>query len=250
MRPYAVWSTILLLLAGLSRPSVAQSPFSLSVAAGGGLLIPVSSSLKGGPSSMRDYFLSSTRYDVRAKVRVGFPALPFMIVGVVSYDALSDDAVVPVSRMGDVVNARYGSSLGLLGVGIGAEYAISSLSSVRPYVGAHAVMNFISGRSVYEDALLPPAELNSATRFGLEMSAGAVIDVPTLFCSIDVEASYHLANLWGKSFDGLGPVLPFGGPTLTDSYGLNDGRNPADPTDHTRPINYLTISVGLNFALR
>jgi hypothetical protein len=223
---------------------------SLSGSVGGGLLVPQSSNLKGNIYSTYDYPLSKTGYDINGKIRLGLPVLPFAIVGIVSYNSLSDNAIIPVTTTSpDIINSKFNTSLSILSVGVGIEYTIIPTPIVKPYIGANAVMNFISGKENYDNNIIPESKLNSTSRFGLDLGVGTLIDIPILPFSLDVEAKYRFANLSGKKFVDYYGIPGFGGISQTPTYNLNDAKNPNDPKDHDRSINYFTITLGLTFKI-
>jgi hypothetical protein len=252
MRKQAMLLSMLFIvvLLSLSQLSFAQSPVSLSWSIGGGVLLPQSSNLKGDIYSIYDYPLSKTGYDFNGKIRLGLPVLPFTIVGIVSYNSLSDNAILPYQTINGIVNSKYTSLLSIVGVGIGIEYSILPFSIFKPYIGASAVMNFISGKSDYDNNIYPHNKLNSTSRLGLDLGVGTLIDIPLFPFSLDLEAKYRLANLTGKKFDSMGySYNGFGGIPQTTSYNLNDAKNPNDPNDHDRSINYFTITLGFHLII-
>ena len=240
----------IVILLSVSQLSFAQSPVNLSGGVGGGLLLPQSSNLKGNIYSTYDYPLSKTGYIFNGKIRLGLPVLPFTLVGTVSYNSLSDNAVIPVRTTSGVVNSKYTSSLSIFSAGVGVEYTLLPTPIIKPYISASAVMNFISGSGSYENNVIPESKLNSTSRLGLDLGFGTLIEIPVLPFSLDVEAKYRLANLTGKKFDSMGySYNGFGGIPQTTSYNLNDAKNPNDQNDHSRSINYFTITFGLNFTI-
>jgi hypothetical protein len=84
----------------------------------------------------------------------------------------------------------------------------------------------------------------------LDLGVGILIEIPLLPFSLDVEAKYCLANLTGKEFNNMGySYNGFGGISQTPTHNLNDAKNPNDPNDHERSINYFTITLGLTFKI-
>jgi opacity protein-like surface antigen len=240
---------LVVVLLSLSQLSFAQSPVNLSGSIGGGLVLPQSSNLMGNIYSNYDYPLSKASYDFNGKVRLGLPVLPFSIVGSISYNSLSDNAVIPVTTSSGVVNSKYTSSLSIVGVGLGIEYSFLPIPIIKPYIGANVVMNFISGSATYDNSIIPTSNLNSTSRLGLDLGIGTIIDVPMLPISFDLEAKYRFANISGKDFGGSGGLNGFGGIPQTSTYNLNDAKNPNDANDHDRSINYFTITLGINFKI-
>jgi hypothetical protein len=240
----------IVIILSMSQSLFAQSPVSLSGSVGGGLLLPQSSNLKGDIYSIYDYPLSKTGYDINGKIRLGLPVLPFTIVGIVSYNSLSDNAVIPIATTSGNINSKFNKSLSLISVGVGVEYTFLPTPVIKPYIGANAVMNFISGKENDANSIIPEAKLNSTSRLGLDLGVGTLIDIPVLPFSLDVEAKYRFANITGKKFDSMGyPYNGFGGIAQTPTYNLNDAKNPNDPKDHDRSINYFTITLGLTFKI-
>ena len=244
---YSVLFIIILL--SLTQLSFAQSPVNLSGTVGGGLLLPQSSNLKGNIYSTYDYPLSKTGYDLSGKIRLGLPVLPFTIIGTISYNSLSDNAATQVTTTSGLVNSKYTLSLSIISAGVGIEYTFLPTPIIKPYIAASAAMNFISGKSSYENNIIPESNLNSTSRLGLDLGVGTLIEIPALPFSLDVSAKYRLANVSGIKFDGSNGLNGFGGIPQTTSYNLNDEKNPNDPNDHARSINYLTITLGLNFKI-
>jgi len=245
-----LFSTIcIVILLSTSQLTFAQLPISLSGSVGGGLLLPQSSNLKGDITSSYDYPLSKTGYDINGKIRLGLPVLPFAIIGTVSYNSLSDNAVLPVATTSGNVDSKFNTSLSLLSVGVGIEYTFLPTPIIKPYIGANVVMNFISGNEKYDNNIIPEAKLNSTSRLGLDLGVGTLIDIPVLPFSLDVEAKYRFANLSGKKFVDYYGIPGFGGISQTPTYNLNDAKNPNDPKDHDRSINYFTITLGLTFII-
>jgi hypothetical protein len=243
-------SSLFLIIGSLlffSQTSLAQSPINLSGSVGGGLLFPQSSNLKGAIWSAYDYPLSKTGFDVHGKIRLGLPVLPFTIVGFVSYNALSDDAVLPVATTSGTVNSKYTQSLHIISTGVGVEYCLLPTPIVKPYVSATAVMNFIGGNASYDNDIIAESKMNSTSRLGLDLGVGTSINVPAFPFSVDIEAKYRFANLSGKDFGSSNGANGFGGIPQTTSYDLNDDKNPNDSKDYARSINYFTITLGLNF---
>jgi hypothetical protein len=175
--------------------------------------------------------------------------LSFAIVGTVSYNSLSDNAVLPVATTGGNVDSKFNTSLSLLSVGLGVEYTFVPSPIIKPYIGANAVMNFISGNEKYDNNIIPEAKLNSTSRLGLDLGVGTLIDIPVFPFSLDVEAKYCFANISGKEFGGSNGINGFGGIAQTPTYNLNDAKNTNDPKDHDRSINYFTITLGLTFKI-
>lgn len=229
--------------------STAQYPLKLSATVGGGLLLPQSSNLKGNIYSVYDYPLSKNNYNLSGKIRFGLPVLPFTIIGTVSYNSLYDNAILPYQTTTGIVHSKYTSSLIIISSGIGIEYSFLRLPIISPYVSSSAVMNYFSGRSGFDDILYPENKLNSTSRFGIDLGAGTTIDIPRFPFSLDLEVKYHFANVSGKDFGGSGGANGFGGLPQTTSYNLNDAKNPNDPNDHDRSINYFTITLGFNITI-
>jgi hypothetical protein len=225
--------------------SMAQVPVNLSGSIGGGLLVPQSSNLKGDMRSAYDYPLSKTGYDLNAKIRLGLPALPFAIIGNVSYNSLSDNAVLPASTPNGLVNANYTNALSIISAGVGLEYTMLPTPIIKPYIGANLVVNFISGSGTWGNNLNFETKLNSTRRYGVDLGIGTLIETPMLPCSLDLEAQYHLANLLGKTYSNAVPG--FTGNPLTFESNLDDAKNPYDPKDHDRSINYFTVTLGFRF---
>jgi hypothetical protein len=244
---FSVLFIVVLLL--VSQYSFGQSPVNLSGGIGGGLLLPQSSNIKGGITSTYDYPLSKTGYDFNGKIRLGLPVLPITIVGILSYNSLSDNAILPVTTTSGIVNSKYTSSLSIFSAGVGVEYTLLPTPIIKPYIGANVVMNFISGSGSYENNVIPESKLKSTSRLGLDLGLGTLIEIPILPFSLDVEAKYRFANLSGKDFGGSGGINGFGGIPQTASYNLNDAKNPNDASDHDRSINYFTITLGINFTI-
>ncbi len=252
MRKHSMLLSVLfiIILLSFSQFSFAQLPISLSASIGGGLLLPQSSNLKGNIESIYDYPLSKTGYAFNGKIRLTLPVLPFTIAGIVSYNSLSDNAVLPVTTTSGVVNSKYTSSLSIFSVGAGVEYTLLPTPIIKPYISASAVMNFIGGSGKYENNVIPESKLNSTSRLGLDLGIGTLIVIPVLPFSLDVEAKYRFANAAGKNFDSMGfSYNGFGGIPQTPTYNLNDAKNPNDPNDHDRSINYFTITLGINFTI-
>ncbi len=93
------------------------------------------------------------------------------------------------------------------------------------------------------------SKLNSTSRLGLDLGVGTLIDIPVLPFSLDVEARYRFANISGKDFGGSNGIDGFGERTQMPTFNLNDAKNPNDPKDHDRSINYFTITLGLTFKI-
>ncbi len=152
MHKCSIWFLILCIATFLSMSQLmfAQSPLSLSGSVGGGLLLPQSSNLKGDITSLYDYPLSKTGYDINGKIRLSLPMLPFAIVGIVSYNTLSDNGIVSINNMSpNNEYAKINTSLSILSVGVGVEYAFLSSPIIRPYIGANAVMNYFNGNESF-----------------------------------------------------------------------------------------------------
>jgi hypothetical protein len=241
---------IMVLLTLLSLSVFAQMPISITGSMGGGLLSPQSSNIKGDIYSVYDYPLSKSSYLLGGKLRVGLMALPISFTGNLSYNYLSDNATIPVTTNGGVVNSIFTSSLSILTVGIGAEYTLFPTPIVKPYASGNLSMNLISGSAKYDNDIIPESKLNSTDRIGIAVGIGTLIEVPVFPISFDVEAKYNFANVIGKTFDSKGySYSGFGGIPQTATYNLNDAKNPTDSKDHDRSINYLTLLVSINFKI-
>jgi hypothetical protein len=232
-----------------SQISMAQAPVNLSVSVGGGLLLPQSSNLRGDMYSAYDYPLSKTGYDLGGKIRLGLPLSPLAFIGTVSYNSLSDNEVIPVAlESGGSVNSRYKTALSIVSAGLGVEYPLLPIPVFKPYIGADATMNFISGSTKYQFDTSPETKLNSTgptSRFGLNLDVGTLIEIPFLPFSLDLEAKYQFANLLGKT--NKNNALPGFIVPLIFQSNLDDAKNPYDPKDHDRSINYFTFGLGFKF---
>jgi hypothetical protein len=233
------------IIISLSQFSMAQVPVNLSGSIGGGFLLPQSSNLKGDIRSAYDYPLSKTGYDLNGKIRLGLPAFPFAIIGNVSYNSLSDNGVIPVATPNGLVNANYTNALSIISAGVGLEYTLLPTPIIKPYIGANAVVNFISGSGSWENNIIPESKLNSTSRYGLDLGVGTLLETPILPFSLDLEAQYHLANLLGKTYSNALPGN-IGNPLIFEPN-LDDAKNPYDPKDHDRSINYFTVTLGFKF---
>ena len=243
-------SLAIALAAALPLSMFAQMPISISGALGGGFLSPQSSNLKGNIYSVYDYPLSKSSYLLNGKLRVGLMAFPITFTGNLSYNSLSDDAIVPVTTNGGVLNSKFISSLSIVTAGIGAEYTLLPTPIVNPYVSGNLTMNFISGNAKYDNNIIPASKLNSSDRIGMALGIGTLTEFPAFPVSFDLEAKYNFANLIGKTFDNMGYSFSgFGGIPQTATYNLNDAKNPSDPKDHNRSINYLTVVLSVNFKI-
>ena len=228
----------------------AQNPLSISAVLGGGLLSPQSSSVNGNIFSAYDYPLSKTSFALNGKIRIAPSGLPFGIVGSVSYNSLFDSAILPVATSSGTVNEKFTYSLSILAIGVGVDYSFITTPVMIPYISIAGTLNLIDGNAKYENDVIPESGLNATSRIGLDLGIGTLIATPFLPLSMDIEAKYRFANLFGKQFDNSGPPLPgFGGLPQTPSYSLNDATNPNDGQDRTRSINYLTIVVGFSFTI-
>jgi hypothetical protein len=195
--------TLVLLLLALHGRSIYAQPLPLSVTGsiGGGLMLP---------ESNFSTLYSKSGYTLGGKLRVGLPAVPFTLVGLLNYSSVSNDLGI----------ISYSTKISTIGAGV--EYNVLPLPVVKPYVGVDAAMNLVSSTGT-----------NTATRFGLGIGVGATLDIPLSPISFDLEAKYRFANLVGKS-------SATAGSTSSTS---------ADFNDNGYSLNYIAISLGVVFKI-
>ena len=247
IQPVIICLLLAMMLTIAPNASFTQSPVGLSATVGAGLLLPQSSQLKGDIYSTYDYPLSKTGYNIDGKVRLNLPALPFAVIARLSYNSLSDEAVLPVATINGIVNNKFTHSLSLFSVALGIEYTLVTGRLLSPYVGVGVAFNSLSGKQTRENDIIPASHLNSATRFGIDIGIGTMINVQSFPVAFDVNGTFRLANLFGKQFGTSYGLAGFGGISQTSSYDLNDAANPADPKDHSRSLNYFTVTLGISY---
>ena len=239
------------LFIAINSYAFAQLPVSLSGSLNGGLLIPQSTDLKGKFSDSHNFPLSKTSYNVGGKLRYNIAPLPINIVGLLSYNSLTDNSdLTIVGGPNGPVTTNYTFSFSILSAGVGIEYSIDLFPIFKPYLGSDLVSNIISGSGGDSKHYFPDAKMNSTTRFGINFEAGVLMELPSLPISFDIGLKYCLANAIGKKFTSVSyPSDGYGWLPQNAVYYLNDAKNPNDSYDHDRSIDFVTINIGIVFKI-
>jgi len=82
------------------------------------------------------------------------------------------------------------------------------------------------------------------SRLGMEIEIGERYHFSRLPFGIEASINYTNINLFGKSYSA--PVFRTGS-LFGGTSSINDGKNPSDPNDKPRTIDYLSIRVGTRF---
>lgn len=193
-------------------------------------------------NTRKGYALSQPGFIVASKIKLDSPALPVTLVGLVSYSFQSQDTTITVfSPFHDPLNVKVNLSGQIIALGAGFEYGIFSRSQIKPYVGSDAALSILSGKAEnLPYGISSNVKVKSALRFGVGVGSGCQVDFPSWPFAVEVEAKYRLANLLGKQYHT--PVF-----VSHSARHLNDGKDPNDPTDGTRSINYISVYAGLVF---
>lgn len=242
--PAVVFAAAVMTMFSLPMFSQAEK---LQVGAGVGYAIPA-----GDYSGSTVDYYAGTKYglsgglDVHAKGRIAIAGLK--AAAEIGYSMFSNSGNAESSGQGKVDISQK-----VLSVKIGPEYHLSIPAvPLTPYVGANLALNTISGETTFNGVSAVPSgtfSVKSATRFGLGLSGGALCKIGPLM-SLDVNVSYNLINLFGKSFEAVDR------PARVDSYkALNDDKDPVavDNSDHVigsaRSIQSLQLALSLMFGI-
>ncbi len=140
--------------------------------------------------------------------------------------------------------SSYRPTIGILTISLGGEYAFLPKERWNPFIGVDFTANFFNGSFKYDPQIagIPDITLESATRFGIQVGAGADV---TISKSIGIVAGfkYHLANLIGKDSDTstFSVFLPTERP-LNDAEYTYGGK-----TYDAKNISYFQIYAGISF---
>jgi opacity protein-like surface antigen len=235
------------LIALMSTPSRSQVTLKL----GGG--IGVMSSASDFSGSTLEYYNGSgyglgTGLNVHGKAKIGLSG--WNLTGEIDYSSLSNtgnsepgQGVVDISQK-------------ILSLKVGPEFRLSvPVLPITLYIGADIALNRFSGETAFQGVSKVPSatySVESATRFGLGLSAGAEVSIGPLL-SLDFTISYNLMNVLGKEWHDVNP----GNNQRIDSYlSLNDNSDPQYvPGDDkhfisdTRSINSILFTVSVLFGL-
>jgi hypothetical protein len=121
----------------------------------------------------------------------------------------------------------------------GVEYTIGEPMELWNFFARAALgFNTLFGMVEYYNY---ETRVKPAFRIGIETSAGGRLNIPYTPLALETSLNYTNANLFGKDFE-YPEVQP-----SEELYrrALNDGRNPADPDDENRVIDYIGFRVGL-----
>lgn len=215
---------------------------------GGGIGYVMSSGdLKG---TTVDYY-AGTNYGLKngfnfhAKARVGL--LSFIGAGEIGYSFLSNNGAYNSAGQGKV-----DLSVKVLSIKIGPEFHFGvPLMPIDPYVGANLQFNSISGSIEFLGVTHVPSgkyDIAASLRYGLGINGGVIFKIGGM--NLDINASYNMLNMFGKSFEADGTKR-------IDSYGnLNDDKDPlyqSGDEDHfvsdSRSLSTVEIKATLMFGL-
>lgn len=201
----------------ISPDSHAQ--ISLQIGPGVGYSIPM-----GDYGGSTTDFYAGTKYglksgfNVHAKARVSFIFLSAF--GEIGYTSFSGNGNAIANR------GSLDLSQKVVSIKLGPEYQISiPLAPVTPYLQGFISYNAISGTVKIRGVSDVPSgdyDLASASRFGLGLGVGAVINVMAF--KLDVNIQYHAMNIAGKAYK-LETVTSH--PRLDNYTSLNDAKDPA-----------------------
>ena len=128
----------------------------------------------------------------------------------------------------------------------GIEYTSGQLYQRWNFYGRLGLVPSIisSSNRTGQNRFSDPLRINSASsRFGMEIEIGERYHFPRLPIGIEATINYTNVNLFGKSY--ITPNLNQG--LFAAPSSINDGKNPSDPNDNPRTIDYLSLRIGARF---
>lgn len=159
----------------------------------------------------------STGYDFHLKGKVSF--LVLSLRGEIDYSTMSNTGQAEPGQGSIELSQK------VLAFRVGPEFRIDiPLLPITPYLHANLAMNNISGEVTFQGVSKVPSktyEIESATRFGLGVGAGAEISIGPAM-TLDLGLAYNFLNLLGKEYNSVSS------PDREDAYtSLNDDVDPA-----------------------
>ncbi len=139
-------------------------------------------------------------------------------------------------------SGRYTMTIGTTTAGL--EYTLGQLYQHWNFFGRLGLnSSLIVGnyRIRNQDRFMDVALSNNGTRYGIEMEIGERYNISRSPIGIEASLNYTNVNLIGKSY--TDPALNQG-LFSRGSGDINDGKNPNDPNDNARVIDYLSLRVG------
>ncbi len=128
------------------------------------------------------------------------------------------------------------------GVNLGVEYSLLPRWNTWNVFGRASISTqFIHGFTDYDFGLgVFRTNVPTAGRLGAEAELGGRFVIPSTPVALELSGGYLNANLLGKSYT-KPPAVP-----NDDLYErqLNDGKNPDNPDDNSRTIDFLSIRLG------
>jgi hypothetical protein len=129
----------------------------------------------------------------------------------------------------------------------GLEYTFGQLYQHWNFFGRFGInSNLITGsfrtggQSRFSDTVVN----GTGQRFGFEIEIGERYNFSRLPFGIEASINYANVNLIGKSY--TQPNL-FQGSIFSGAGDINDGKNPGDPNDNSRIIDYLSFKLGVRY---
>lgn len=125
------------------------------------------------------------------------------------------------------------------GLTAGGEYTLGNIDDVwNTFARAGVSFNLIMGEVTNWGF---KTEIKPESRIGFETEFGGRLNIPSTPLALELSANYTNANLFGKSYK-KPSAMP---PTVIKERKLNDGRNPDNPNDENKTIDFLSLRFGL-----
>ena len=173
-------------------PVFGQSDSPIRVYLGGGAAIP-------GAALPDMYHLRSTGYTITGKLLVPMNDFPIDVVVLTSLTRFSETLTFRgFGGTEEEQSGPYDHSMRFVGFGAGVQYEFLQGQAFSPFVEFIASANFIHWSIVPPPGELVSAYTANATRVGVAPGGGAHIEVPNSPVSLELAASFDLANLFGK----------------------------------------------------
>lgn len=216
-----------------------------SINAWANMNIPVSASMRG---SIADFRADISR-DYNNK------SYPFRLDdmqyaagwGVRTFYGLTENTNLYLGFSGNFFNtlstaSRDEAFLAIWSFQIGAEYSLFPRTSVFNVFGrADVAANWLGGFTDYDFFFgVFRTKVPRTGRIGIDAETGVRFLIPGTAVALEASTCYTNANLLGKSYT-KPSVSP---PTALHERELNDAKNPDDPNDAPRTIDFLQLKLG------